>query len=70
MEEMLRKNAVQRQNTLAILLKQQEPDPKSTTKQGYLFKRKGQLKKDWVKRFFIVTDGMMLEKKVKFIFSK
>eukprot|EP01116_Phalansterium_solitarium_P022097 TRINITY_DN7174_c0_g1_i1.p1 TRINITY_DN7174_c0_g1~~TRINITY_DN7174_c0_g1_i1.p1 ORF type:complete len:983 (+),score=400.08 TRINITY_DN7174_c0_g1_i1:161-3109(+) len=44
------------------------PEPKLTAKQGYLFKLKGQhvhyvRGTVWKKRFFIVSDGMMLEKK-------
>ena len=43
-----------------------EPNPpqaKATTKQGYLFKRKGHVKPMWKKRFIVVSDGMILEKK-------
>jgi hypothetical protein len=40
-------------------------DSNKTTKQGYLFKRKrGGYHHNWEKRFYVVSDGMMLEKNV------
>jgi len=36
---------------------------KGTTRQGYLFKRTGNVHLQWKKRFFIVDQGVMIEKK-------
>lgn len=53
-----------KRSTVEQLLKQMPAEEKSTTKQGYLFLRKGQIKQHWKKHFFIVTEGVMIEKKV------